>query len=218
MDRILLDFLGDLKENNNRDWFQSNKERYLAAKSVFEHFVDELIPHIRLFDPQIDLITAKDCTFRIYRDVRFSKDKSPYKPNMGAYIAKGGKSSPMSGYYVHVEPGASFLAGGIYMPQPDILKKIRQEIFYQFPEFLSIVNDPGFRGYFGIMDDEGKMKKPPKDYPADFPGIDYLKFRSFAVMHPVDDQWVLSDGYTEYAEKVFQSLYPLNAFFNRMFE
>lgn len=218
MDRILLDFLKDLKANNNREWFQANKSRYDQARKEFENFIDKLIPGIRSFDPQIDMITAKDCAFRIYRDVRFSTDKSPYKPNMGAYIAKGGKGSAMAGYYVHVEPGASFLAGGIYMPQPDTLRKVRQEIFYNFAGFTGILDDRNFVRTFGIMEDEGKLKKPPKDFPADFPGIEYLKFKSFAVMHPVDDDRLLSGDYLEYALPVFKTLHPLNVFFNRIFE
>jgi uncharacterized protein (TIGR02453 family) len=213
----ILNFLKDLKDNNNREWFQANRHRYDDARLTFESFVNELIPMIRTIDPLIDMITAKDCVFRIYRDVRFSADKSPYKPNMGAYIARGGKNSTMAGYYVHVEPGASFLAGGLYMPQADILKKIREEIFYQPAEFKKIILSKDFVKCFGQIDDPAKMKNPPKGYSKDFPDIDLLKFRSYAVMHHATDELILKDGYPLYALEVFKILFPLNNYFNRMF-
>ncbi|MBP6871659.1 MAG: DUF2461 domain-containing protein [Bacteroidales bacterium] len=217
MEKIIFDFLNELKTNNNREWFQSNKSRYEKAKKSFESFIDELIPVIRGIDPNIDLITAKDCVFRIYRDVRFSHDKSPYKTNMGAYITRGGKSSPMAGYYVHCEPGGSFLAGGIYMPQPDVLKKIRDEVFYKYDEFRKIIEDKEFVKTFGQIDDDQKMKSPPRGYPKEFPGIALLKFRNYAVAHFVSDELALSEKYPEYAKKVFKTLYPLNSFFNNVF-
>ena len=218
MDRHIIEFLSGLKENNTREWFQENKASYDRARGIFESLVNELIPKIREIDPMVDMITAKDCVFRIYRDVRFSHDKSPYKPNMGAFIARGGKNSTMAGYYIHVEPGTCFLAGGMYMPQPDILKRIRDEIFYQPDEFKKILSSKAFTSYYNGFMEEDKLKKPPKGYPADFPDIDLLKYKSYAVMHKVDDQLVVSDEYMKYAIKAFQALYPLNAFFNRLFE
>jgi uncharacterized protein (TIGR02453 family) len=214
----ILDFLKELKDNNNREWFQANKHLYEKAKAAFESFVNELIPVIREIDPMIDMITAKDCVFRIYRDVRFSTDKSPYKPNMGAYIARGGKASMMAGYYVHIEPGSSFLAGGVYMPPPETLKKIRDEIYYQPEEFKKIINSKEFVKCFGEIDDADKMKNPPKGYPKEFPDIELLKFRNYAVLHYVKDEQVLNDDYTRYARDVFKVLLPLNRFFYRIFE
>jgi len=217
MEPIVLDFLKDLKANNNREWFQANKDRYNQARLLFESFINELIPLIREIDPLIDMITAKDCVFRIYRDVRFSADKAPYKPNMGAYIARGGKSSVMAGYYVHFEPGSSFLAGGLYMPPPETLKKIRDEIYYQADEFKKIVYNKVFVDCFGKIDDPGKMKNPPKGFSKEFPDIELLKFRTYAVMHNVPDTLILKDNYADYALTVFRKLYPLNTWFNRMF-
>jgi uncharacterized protein (TIGR02453 family) len=213
----LFEFLNDLKANNNREWFQANKDRYNQARQEFESFIDDLIPRLRALDPLIDMITAKDCVFRIYRDVRFSGDKSPYKTNMGAYIARGGKSSMMAGYYVHFEPGASMLAGGLYMPPPEILKKIREEIYYQADDFKKIIYNENFVKCFGEIDDPGKMKIPPKGYSKDFPDINLLKFRSYAVMHTVTDKRAMNEDYLVYAINVFQTLYPLNVYFNRMF-
>ena len=217
MDKIILEFLSALKEHNDREWFQANKPAYDKAKQEFESFINQLIPGIRSFDPTIDMITARDCTFRIYRDVRFSGDKSPYKPNMGAYIARGGKNSSLAGYYVHVEPGMSFLAGGIYMPPADTLKRIREEIFYRTDEFKSIIQNRDFTRYFSAFDESDKLKKPPKGFSADFPDIELLKFKSYAVMHAVGDDLILSDGYVNYATACFRNLYPLNHFFNSIF-
>jgi uncharacterized protein (TIGR02453 family) len=217
MDPILFEFLKELKANNDREWFQANKDRYNRARQAFESFINDLIPLIRTVDPTVDMITAKDCVFRIYRDVRFSGDKSPYKTNMGAYIARGGKSSVMAGYYVHFEPGASMLAGGLYMPPAETLKKIREEIYYQADDFKKIIYSKEFTDSFGKLDDPGKMKNPPKGYSKDFPDIELLKFRSYAAMHPVPDHIAMSEGYLNYAIKIFRNLYPLNAYFNRMF-
>jgi uncharacterized protein (TIGR02453 family) len=217
MKPILFEFLKDLKTNNNREWFQANKDRYNKAKVAFESFIDDLIPGIRSIDPLIDMITAKDCVFRIYRDIRFSTDKSPYKPNMGAYIARGGKNSALAGYYVHFEPGESMLAGGLYMPPAETLKKIREEIFYKPDDFKKIIYNRDFVKCFGEMDDDQKMKNPPKGFSKDFPDINLLKFRNYAVMHHVPDTIAMKDDYLEYSLRVFKTLYPLNLYFNRMF-
>ena len=217
MDQVVLNFLGNLRENNNREWFQKNKDQYIRAREVFEAFINELIPAIRSFDPHIGMITAKDCTFRIYRDVRFSKDKSPYKTNMGAYISRGGRSTQFAGYYVHAEPGGSFLAGGIYMPQSEVLKKVREEIFYNIEEFKQIIGESEFARVFGKMDDSDKLVNPPKGFPKEFPDIDLLKFKSYVVVHSVPDKIFLSEGYPEYCLEVFTTLLPLNNFINRIF-
>lgn len=217
MDSAILKFLGDLSQNNDRDWFNAHKGQYEHARKVFEAFINELIPAIRQFDPLIDMITAKDCMFRIYRDVRFSKEKSPYKTNMGAYITRGGKNSPFAGYYVHVEPGQSFLAGGIYMPMPDVLKKVRDEVYYNIEEYKNIILAPSFQKVFGMIDDPAKLVNPPKGYPKDFPDIDLLKLKSYAVMHYVSNEQVIDENYIAYALNIFKELNPLNNFFNRIF-
>jgi len=217
MDSTIFQFLDELASNNDRDWFTANKGRYQLAKEQFDNFINQLIPAIRSFDPLIDLITAKDCTFRIYRDVRFSRDKSPYKTNMGAYISRGGKGSPFAGYYVHLQPGESFLAGGVYMPEAEVLKKIREEIYYKAEDFKSIIHDRTFVKTFNEIDDPSKLSRPPKGFPVDFPDIELLKFKSYAVMHHVDDKRVLQDDYLDYAVNIFKVLYPLNNFFNQIF-
>lgn len=217
MDPLILEFLSDLNSNNNRDWFQDNRDRYREALQSFESFINRLIPAIRDFDTVIDIVTAKDCLFRIYRDVRFSSNKLPYKTNFGAFIARGGKSSMMPGYYVHVEPGNSFLAGGIHMPSADVLKMIRQEIYYNTEEYKKIIHNSEFRKYFDEMDDTEKLIRPPKGYPADFPDIDLIKYKSYTFSHDVNDTRVVTPDYDQYVLKIFRILYPFNNFFNKIF-
>ena len=176
LDAKIFSFFTDLAENNNREWFNDHKSDYLAAKENFESFIHLLIQEIALFDKNIVGVEVKDCVFRIYRDIRFSNDKTPYKTHIGAYIAKGGRKSNLAGYYVHVEPAGSFLSGGIYMPPSNILNIIRQEIFENYDEFLKIVNDKTFSSTFGPFWGE-KLKTPPRNYPKDFPGIELAQLR-----------------------------------------
>src|SRR5512136_197267 len=138
MEKVILSFLEQLQENNNREWFQVNKILYEKAKAEFEEFINSLIPAIAKFDDSVRHVTAKDCIFRIFRDVRFAKDKSPYKTNFGAFMSKGGRKSHGPGYYFHLSPEECFLSGGVWMPAPDVMKKIRQEIYYNIAEFNGI--------------------------------------------------------------------------------
>jgi uncharacterized protein (TIGR02453 family) len=215
--KTVLEFLKGLKGNNTREWFEANRKGYEAAKGEFEKMLNELIPEIYSFDPQIGILTAKDCVFRIYRDVRFSKDKSPYKTNMGGYICKGGRKGMFAGYYVHVEPGMSMLAGGIYMPPPDVLKKVRQEVYYNAEVFKGILNGKEFKKTFRVMEDD-KLSRPPKDFPADFKDIDLLKYKSYTVMHGVTDETLVGKNLPDYMVKVFKVMQPFNQFLNRGLE
>lgn len=212
--KTVLEFLKGLKENNTREWFEENRKGYENAKADFEKMLNGLIPEIYSFDPEIGILSARDCVFRIYRDVRFSKDKSPYKTNMGGYICKGGRKGMYAGYYVHIEPGSSMLAGGLYMPPPEVLKKARQEVYYHSEEFKGILNDKVFKKTFRVME-EDKLSRPPKDFPADFVDIDLLKYRSYTVMHPMSDETLLSKNVQDYVVKVFKVMQPFNGFLNR---
>ncbi|MEQ1747200.1 MAG: DUF2461 domain-containing protein [Saprospiraceae bacterium] len=210
-------FLAELKENNNRDWFTANKTRYESAHKEFLAFTDALIGEIAKFDPGIAHYGAKDCVFRIYRDVRFSKDKSPYKTHFGAHVTPAPKKSEIhtrAGYYLHLEPGDSFLAGGAYVPESAWLKAIRQEIAYCTDEFMGILNDKDFKKYFGEMEGE-KLKTLPKDYPADHPAIELLKHKSFLATHYCTDDQVLSDGFLRHCAEAFRALHPFDRFLNR---
>ena len=215
MNAIVLSFLEKLQLNNNREWFHSNKSLYDEAKKEFEDFIDLLIPAISKFDDSVKQMRAKDCIFRIFRDVRFSKDKSPYKTNFGAFIAKGGRKNHGPGYYFHIQPGECFLAGGVWMPEPEIMKKIRQEIYYNIDELKSILNNKKFLSYFSGIDDYDKQKTAPKEYPKDFPDIELLKNRSFTISHMLDEKILLSDELFGYTIAVYRIMLPYNAFLAR---
>lgn len=215
MNSVILDFLKQLKENNNREWFQKNKKIYETAKAEMEAFVDILIPQIAVFEPSVKYVNAKDCMFRIFRDVRFAKDKSPYKTNMGAWISKGGRKSAGPGYYLHIQPGESMLAGGVYMPEPDQLKKIRQEIYYNAGEFKAILESKNAKKYFNGLSEWDKQKLPQRDFPKDFPDIDLLKYRHYTVAHMLDDKHVIEKDFSKLVIKVFGLMQPLNAFLER---
>lgn len=214
IDYSVVDFLEKLKINNNRDWFQQNKKLYEAAKLNVEQFVTSLISGIASFDSQIGIKSAKECMFRIYRDVRFSKDKSPYKTNLGAYIVTGSKTTHYAGYYIHIQPGESFLAGGIYMPPPDVLKKVRQEIAFNLQEFNLILNNPTFRKYFGEITGE-KLSRMPKDFSTGFGDEELLKFKDYNVIHAVTSELLTSPDFLNYSLNVFQEMLALNHFINR---
>ncbi len=210
-------FLSDLKLNNDRTWFQANKPRYEAAHEEFLVFVDALIHRISEFDPGIAHHSAKDCVFRIYRDVRFAKDKSPYKTHFGAHVSLAKQKSDIhtrAGYYLHVGPGESMLAGGAYLPQGAWLRNIRQEIDLHGHELQAIVEDPAFVRYFGGISGES-LKKVPKDFPSDHPHAELLKRKSFLASHTCSDEQVFSPGFLEHAVAVFKVMAPFDEFLNR---
>ncbi len=210
-----LEFLNGLKFNNNRDWFQNNQVSYKDAKNNIEIFVQELINGIILFDPEIKGLEVKNCLFRINRDIRFSNDKSPYKTNFGAFIVKGGKKNgdKFAGYYFHVEPGGSMIAGGAYVPPSPWLSAIREKISDESEEFIAILNNKSFRKYFGTIEGE-KLKTAPKGYPSDHPQIELLKQKSFLALNNVPDEKVLSPDYFEFVVEGFRAMKPLNDFLN----
>lgn len=213
----VFNFLGKLKQNNNREWFQEHKAQYIAAMDAFKEFLNALIPPLQKIDPELGIIQVKDCIFRIYRDVRFAKDKSPYKTNFGAFMAKGGRRGGYAGYYLHLEPGSSFLGGGIYMPAAQNLKAVRSEIYFHAPEFKKIMDAPDFKKLFGEIQG-ARLSRPPKDFPKDFGDIDLLKFKDYYVSHQVSDQIVGKEDFLNYALDVFRAMLPLNRFINRAVE
>jgi uncharacterized protein (TIGR02453 family) len=211
-----LDFLKKIKTNNNRDWFEKNKNNYLTAKDDVEKNIDDILTGIRTFDKRIKSeITAKKCMFRIYRDVRFSKDKRPYKTNLGAGINPAGKKDFSPGYYIHIEPGNSFVAGGMWMPPAPELAKIRQEIDYNFKEFSKIINDKNFKKVFGELDQDDKLVNVPKGYPKDHKALEFLKLKSFIVVGAIKEKDVLSKNYAKSAIAICKAMKPLNDFLQR---
>ena len=215
----ILEFLGELKQNNTREWFSESKSRYEMLRSEFEAFINRLIPEVHKFDPGIGLVSARDCMFRIYKDVRFSKDKSPYKTNFGAFITENGRKSVKAGYYLHLEPDESFLGGGMYMPPPDILKRVRQEIYFNAEALNRILEENNFREvYGGLYDMDDKLKKPPRDYPSDFRYIELLRHKSYTVWHTLSPEALKSGSLLEDIVRKFRAMEPFNAYLNRIFD
>ena len=206
-------YLLDLRENNNRDWFHANKAQYNQAKKDFELFTELSIQQTKSIDPSVAGLNAKDCIFRIFRDVRFSNDKRPYKTNFGAFIAPSGRKSRYGGYYIHIEPEQCFLGGGCYMPESKTLKAIREEIYHHPQEFKAIVENPKFVSHYPELYGE-KLKTAPRGYPKDFAHIDLLNYKHYAVSKSISDEVVNSDKFPLAIQDAFEALYPLNRFLN----
>ena len=214
-------FLKELKKNNNKPWFDSHRERYLAAKIDFENFIGTLLDATSAFDKDTKELPVKNCTFRINRDIRFSKDKTPYKTNMGASLNRGGKKSIFAGYYFHLEPGGkSFAGGGLWMPAPHELKKLRQEIDYCFPEFKRIITSLDFKSqYPGLEMNEGQMLvNVPKGYDKENPAGSFLKLKSFVATKNIPDRLLISPALIKEVSLAFKALMPLVKFMNRSME
>lgn len=211
-------FLKGVTRNNNREWFQAHREEYLEAKTEFESFVGRLIPLMQEMDPEIGPLEISDCTYRIYRDTRFSPDKTPYKNHMGAYINRKGKKSPFAGYYFHICPvEGSLWGGGLYCPDPKILKAVRQDIYDNIEEFHTIIDAPSFAERYRFFE-ENKLKKAPQGFPSDWPDIELLKNRNFDVFQPIPDDVLKSDQLVQKTVEAFEAMKPLNHFFNYTIE
>jgi uncharacterized protein (TIGR02453 family) len=209
----ILKFLKRLAKNNNRVWFEKNKPVYLEAKEGFDQFLEKLLEELIKLDEGLAGLNPKKLAFRIYRDVRFSKDKKPYKVNMGAGFSPGGKMIQEPGYYLHIQPGnKSFLAGGLYMPDADNMTKIRQEIDYNTETLLKILNDRKFKKFFPSLDVFDKLKTAPKGYAKDHPHIELLKHKSFIVSHLFTDKEVKSKKFVKQVAETAKIIKPLNDF------
>ena len=214
-----LRFLESLKKNNNKAWFEENRHLYENAKEDFSLMVEALIKAIARFDESIGLLKPKDCTFRINRDVRFSSDKTPYKSNMAAAFSKGGKKASIAGYYFHCEPGKSFTAGGFYNPLPDQLAKIRQEIDYNFDDWMKIINNKRFKSQFpkGVQG-TGTLVRPPKGYDENSPALLFLKMKGFIVISEFSDTELLEKDAVKKVALSFEAMKPMIDFLNRAVE
>ncbi|MDZ4716238.1 MAG: DUF2461 domain-containing protein [Cytophagales bacterium] len=208
----ILKFLRALAKNNNRDWFEKNKDQYLIAKENFEAFVGVYLQELIAFNPRLAGLNPKKLPFRIYRDVRFSKDKSPYKINMGAGFSPSGKMIQEPGYYIHIEPGKSFLAGGMYMPDPGNLSKIRQEIDYNGDRLDKIIKEKNFKKWFKGFDTFDKLKTAPKGYPKDHPRLDWLQHKSLIVSHAFTDAEVKDKKFLKKLTEGGKAMKPFNEF------
>jgi uncharacterized protein (TIGR02453 family) len=212
-----LKFLTALKKNNNKPWFDVNRPSYEAAKIDFQNFSQLVIQDLQRTDPFIAGITARECLFRINRDVRFSKDKSPYKNNMGASIKRAGKKSPFAGYYFHCEPGRSFIGGGLWMPDAIQLKKLRQEIDYNWAEFKGILQNKSFRKIYGDLykGADQSLSTHPKGYEKENPAIAFLKLKSFIAETGAKDDELTKATLHKKTVEAFKALQPLLNFINR---
>ena len=215
-----INFLASLKKNNSKEWFDANRKVYETAKQDFTAFVGEIITEFGKKDESIAHLQPKDCMFRINRDVRFSKDKSPYKTNMGASFSKGGKKSMLAGYYFHLEPGNSFMGGGIYMPDADTTKKIRQEIDYSFEDFKKIILNKKFVAQYGglTINEEFSLTREPKGYEKDNPAIEYIKLKSWLATYPIPDELLTDKTLPAKVVAAFEALHPLMNFLNKALE
>jgi uncharacterized protein (TIGR02453 family) len=208
-------FLKDLAANNDREWFLANKAAHDKAKANVIEFAGELIRELNKIDPGIDAhLDPKKCVMRIYRDVRFSLDKTPYKSNFGIGKLTSRKNVMHIGYYMHIQPGASFIAGGSWMPQTDQLKAIRQEIDYNPESLKSIVDAPEFKRLFGDFSKQEQLKTVPREYSADNENIELLKLKSFVAAHNLTDRELEKEGVIKNIAAICSKIYPLNVFLN----
>lgn len=211
----ILDFLSQLNENNNREWFAENKDRYEATKAEFEQISNSLILEISKFDEEIKHVAVKDCIFRIYRDTRFSNDKTPYKTHYGVFIAAGGgRKSVRGGYYFHLEPGKCFVAAGVWCPPPEVLKALRQSVYDNIDEFREIRLQTEFSKYFSDFYQEDKLKTAPKGFPKEFPEIELLKLKHYMVEYKLSDQILSNENFVSKVAEIFKAAHPLNVFLN----
>ncbi len=209
----VLQFIRDLIRNNDRAWFQENKPRYDAVRKQHEVFVKELIQALGMFDAEMLGLEVRDTVFRIYRDTRFSQDKTPYKNHIGAYMAKGGRKSPRAGYYLHLEPDNCFLAGGIWCPEPALLKALREDVFNNVDEFKAILNEPMFKEHFVLSQDE-VLKNVPRGYPKDAPNSEWVKYKSYTAIGKLSESFFEGSDVLARTVERLSLLTPLNHFLN----
>jgi uncharacterized protein (TIGR02453 family) len=212
-----LKFQDDLKKNNNRDWFQANQDRYELYKKDYRETIEEFLEEIKPLDDTLEQLEFKDCSYRINRDIRFTKDKTPYKNHLGIWICEGKKKTNLAGYYIHVEKGASFAAGGLYFPDAADLKKVRREIDGFYEELETIVAEDSFKKIFGKLEstEENTLKTSPKDFDKNHPAIEFLKFKSFMASFPISDKELTGKNFVKDTTKKIMAIKPLIEFLNR---
>lgn len=212
-----INFISDLSQNNNTEWMHANKKRYEAYKKEYHQFIALLLEEMKALDPSLEPLEVKNCTFRINRDIRFSKDKSPYKTNIALWMTtnKARKNSP--GYYVHFEKGNSFIAGGVWCPESEELKKIRKEIAFFYEDLETIITDKLFVKEFKNItrEEENILKTAPKGYDPNHPAIEFLKLKSFTCSQKIDDATFLKNDFSKKIAQKLIALKPLNDFLNR---
>ena len=214
-----LQFLRELAVHNNKEWFDQNRTRYKACRERFERFTDEYIRRLtEEVDPTLKGLKAKDCIWRINRDIRFSNDKRPYKEWFGAFpAAGGGKKSPQGGYYVHIQPGNCMFAAGIWCPEKDLLRGLRDDIVGNYDELEEIMASPAFQEYFTDFDTDYMLTRVPAGYDADFVHADWLKRKTFTISTPLTDKQVCAPDFMDQLIRIAKAAYPINRFLNYRF-
>ena len=212
-----LQFLEDLRANNNRDWFLANKNRYEEYKKNYHQLIGEFLEAMKPQDANLELLQIKNCTFRINRDIRFSKDKSPYKSHTGIWMNTNSSGINAPGYYIHIEKGRSFVAGGLYSPEATELKKIRKEIAFFYDDLEEIINQKSFKKHFNGLDrnENNSLKTSPKGFEKDHPAIEFLKLKSFTATHKIDDAALFDSNFVKSTAEKLIALKPLIGFLNR---
>jgi uncharacterized protein (TIGR02453 family) len=214
----VFEFLSKLEQNNTREWFHDNRLLYEESLQSISEFANELITKIASFDASVLNETAKTSLFRIYRDLRFSPDKRPYKTHFGIYIVKGGKSSPLAGYYLHIQNNASEVAGGLWSPEKEVLAKVRQEIYYEPEIFLNILKNKEFEKTFKGLSPFEQLKSLPRGYSSDFQYKDLLKHKHYCVGKSFTNEEVLDKNFINTCIKTFKIMYPFNHYFNTIIQ
>lgn len=215
----IIDFLTQLACNNNREWFQANHDTYTRCRQRFEDFTADYLQRLCRIDDTLVGLQPKDCIWRIYRNVRFSNDKRPYKEHFGTFpAAKGGKKSDRAGYYVHIQPGHSLFAAGMWCPNTELLHVLRQEIYANYDELEEIFNQPLCKRYFRDFDTEYMLKKVPNGFPADSPHADWLKRKAFTISTPLSDEEVCAPDFLDHVTEIATAAKPINDFLNYTFE
>lgn len=211
----ILDFYARLKENNNRVWFDAHKDEYQVVKTQIEFSVEKILQQLSVFDMSLAHTTAKECIFRIYRDIRFSHDKTPYKTHLGIFMAAyGGRKSPFAGYYLHIEQGNCMLIPGVYCPESNVLKALRWAIVENIDEWNEIVENEEFRKYYLRLFDADKLKKVPAGFPKDFAQPELLKYKHYAFECPLPDSFFDDEKWEMEVVAIFKKAYPFIRFLN----
>lgn len=207
-------FLEELRDNNNREWFAANKERFVRIKTDFENDIRLLLSKMSLFDDELKGLQMERCVYRIYKDMRFSQDKTPYKTNFGSFMTKFGKKLDRAGYYLHIEPGKSMICAGLWFPSPALLKAERRAIYDNIEEFIDIINEKNFVECFGGLNFENSLKKLPLGFDKDFEYPELLKLKDFGVIKYLPDSFFFEKDWIDTVSKQFSYTKPLNDFFN----
>lgn len=210
----LFNFLAHLQIYNERHWFNEHKQEYEKARETFETLINALIPPLNELDASIGMVTASECIFRIYRDIRFSPDKTPYKTHMGAFIANGGRKTRQAGYYIHLKPDESFISGGVYSPDAATLESIRNHIYHHPDEIRKILDNTAFKKLFPKLMEKDRLKKPPRGYLKECKEIELIKNKHFVTYHELDNEFFMQENVIERLMEIFKVQHPFNAFLN----